>query len=62
MLPLLVGSSIGLAVVSAQALMVSGTAGTGYGLGRKYGRIICEQIDRLEGRVRNFVAEKKVIE
>ncbi len=32
-----------------------GAAGMSYALGRKYGRLICEQLDRLEDRSRHII-------
>ena len=58
MLPTLIGGAFGLAIISVESLMISGTAGAGYGLGRKYGRIACEQLDRLEGRGRQYLENK----
>ncbi|MBT7938071.1 MAG: hypothetical protein HN696_02795 [Euryarchaeota archaeon] len=51
MLPALFGSTIGILVASSEVLMIAGTAGMGYGLGRKYGRRACQVLDRVEERV-----------
>ena len=51
MLPTLFGSTIGILVASSEVLMIAGTAGMGYGLGRKYGRRACQVLDRVEERV-----------
>ena len=48
MLPALFGSTIGILVASSEVLMIAGTAGMGYGLGRKYGRRACQVLDRVE--------------
>lgn len=51
MLPALIGGSIGIVIASAEVLMLAGTAGMGYGLGRKYGRRACQFLDGVEDRV-----------
>ncbi len=40
---------------SVVVLTLAGTAGMGYGLGRKYGRIACEMIDKAEEKTVAFV-------
>ncbi len=60
MLPALIGSSIGIVVASAEVLMLAGTAGMGYGLGRKYGRRACQVLDRFEGRVLDGMKAKSM--
>jgi hypothetical protein len=62
MLPALVGGSIGVIVASAEVLMIAGTAGMGYGLGRKYGRKACNFLDRVEDRIVSGMKTKVVVE
>ena len=50
MIPLIVGA-IGLFAATVNAVGVGATAGMGYGLGRKYGRKMCEFADNIEGRL-----------
>jgi len=38
-------------------MTLAGTAGMGYGLGRKYGRIACEWMDQIEFRVSERINE-----
>jgi len=51
MLPALVGSTFGIVVAAVEVLAIAGTAGMGYGLGRKYGRKACQFLDNVEERV-----------
>ncbi|MDP6011021.1 MAG: hypothetical protein QF707_04430, partial [Candidatus Poseidoniaceae archaeon] len=62
MLPALVGGSIGIVVASAEVLMLAGTAGMGYGLGRKYGRKACNILDRFEDRIVSGMKSKITVE
>lgn len=50
MIPL-IGGAIGLVAATVNAVGIGATAGMGYGLGRKYGRKICEFADNIEGRL-----------
>tara|TARA_X000001036_G_C20510499_1_gene737864 strand:- start:782 stop:961 length:180 start_codon:yes stop_codon:yes gene_type:complete len=56
MIPLIAGS-LGLLATTVNAVSIGATAGMAYGLGRKYGRKICEFTDNMEGRVMNFFAQ-----
>lgn len=47
MIPL-IGGAFNLFVNSVNVLGIAGAAGTGYALGRKYGRKMCEFADNLE--------------
>ena len=49
MIPVIAGA-IGTTFATGWAIASGGTAGMSYALGRKYGRIICEQLDRIEGK------------
>ena len=50
MIPL-IGGAIGLFAAPVNAVGIGATAGMGYGLGRKYGRKMCEFADNMEGRL-----------
>ena len=50
MIPL-IGGAIGLFAATVNSVGVGATAGMGYGLGRKYGRKMCEFADNIEGRL-----------
>lgn len=50
MIPL-IGGAIGIFAATVHAVGVGATAGMGYGLGRKYGRKMCEFADNIEGRL-----------
>ena len=50
MIPL-IGVAIGLVAATVNAVGIGATAGMGYGLGRKYGRKMCEFADNIEGRL-----------
>ncbi len=58
MIPVLAGVAIGTTFATGWAIDSGGTAGMSYALGRKYGRIICEQLDRLEGKGRHLLTSK----
>ena len=50
MIPL-IGGAIGLIAATVNAVGIGATAGMGYGIGRKYGRKMCEFADNIEGRL-----------
>ena len=54
MMPL-IGSAISLLSTTVNVVGIAGAAGMGYGLGRKYGRKICEYADGLEGKITNMI-------
>ena len=54
MIPL-IGASIGLIVTTVNAVGMGATAGMGYGLGRKYGRKMCEFAETMESRMVNLI-------
>ena len=54
MIPL-IGGAIGLFAATVNAVGVGATAGMGYGLGRKYGRKMCEFAETLESRMINLI-------
>ena len=51
MIPLLFGTAMTVGRVTVNAVAIGSVAGTTYGLGRKYGRIICEKLDTFEDRL-----------
>jgi hypothetical protein len=53
----LITGAFGLLTTTINAVSLGATAGMTYGLGRKYGRKICEFSDNMEGRVMNFFAQ-----
>ena len=58
MIPVIAGVAIGTTFATGWAIASGGTAGMSYALGRKYGRIICEQFDRLEGKGMSLLSTK----
>ena len=54
MIPL-IGGAISLLVTTVNVVGISGAAGMGYGLGRKYGRKMCEYAENLEGKITNMM-------
>ncbi|MDC0556888.1 hypothetical protein OAO34_03785 [Candidatus Poseidoniaceae archaeon] len=56
MIPLISGA-FSLLSTTVNAVSIGATAGMTYGLGRKYGRKICELADNIEGRAMNFIAQ-----
>ena len=59
MIPMVAGVALGVATATVWTIYVSGSSAMGYALGRKYGRLICEQIDGLESRAKNLIIIKK---
>lgn len=55
MLPLAVVGAVGVGLFFGEAILYGGTAGTGYALGRKYGRKFCEMMDGFEERAVEIV-------
>lgn len=59
MLPLIgVIGAVGIGIIAGEYIIVGGSLGTGYGLGRKYGRKLCESMDKMEHSINNFVTSK----
>ena len=57
MLPL-IGGAVGFLVSTVNAVGMGATAGMSYGMGRKYGRKICEFADGMEGRLVNMMQNR----
>ena len=56
MIPVLIG---GLAIASLTFNVMSGSAaGAGYGIGRKYGRKICEALDGIDTSMKNMLKKE----
>ena len=56
MIPL-IGGAIGLFAATVNAVGIGATAGMGYGLGRKYGRKMCEFAETMESRMINLMIQ-----
>jgi hypothetical protein len=50
MILLLLGTALTVGRLTVNAVAVGSVAGATYGMGRKYGRLICEKLDTLEER------------
>jgi hypothetical protein len=50
MIPLLFGTALTVGGLTVNAVAIGSVAGATYGMGRKYGRIICEKLDTFEER------------
>ncbi len=55
MIPILAGYGFAIVFGTAYAVSQGASAGSGYALGRKSGRIVCEKLDVLEGRIKEFI-------
>jgi|TARA_B110000914_G_scaffold184561_1_gene167884 hypothetical protein len=54
-IPILAGYGFAIVLGTAYAVSQGASAGSGYALGRKSGRIVCEKLDVLEGRIKEFI-------
>jgi hypothetical protein len=54
-IPILAGYGFSIVLGTAYAVSQGASAGSGYALGRKSGRIVCEKLDVLEGRIKEFI-------
>ena len=59
MLPLAAVGTVGFALFAGRAMLYAGAGGTGYALGRKWGRKICEWSDSFEDRVRHAIQTQR---
>ena len=50
MIPIVVGA-LGFGIITLRVMSTAATAGSGYALGRKYGRKICVALDQVESTV-----------
>ncbi len=51
MIPMLLGSALTVGRITVNAVAVGSIVGSSYAMGRKYGRVICEKLDEIEGRI-----------
>ena len=59
MLPLIgIVGAVGIGIIAGEYLLLGGSMGTGYGLGRKYGRKVCESMDNMESKLTQYVSSK----
>ena len=56
MIPMMIGA-VGVVVTTINAVGIGATAGMGYGLGRKYGRKICEFAENVEARLTGLISK-----
>ncbi|MBA87642.1 MAG: hypothetical protein CMB16_00040 [Euryarchaeota archaeon] len=56
MIPMIIGA-VGVVVTTINAVGIGATAGMGYGLGRKYGRKICELAENAEARLTGLISK-----
>ena len=54
MIPLLFGTAFTVGRLTITALSIGSVAGASYGVGRKYGRIICEKLDTFEVKAKEL--------
>ena len=51
MIPI-IGIVVNTVITASVVMTLAGTAGTGYAMGRKYGRIACQLLDGFENKAR----------
>jgi hypothetical protein len=56
MIPLLLGTALTVGRLTVNAVAIGSVAGATYGMGRKYGRLICEKLDTLEDRLTTMLS------
>ena len=54
MIPVIVGG-LAAAAVTLEVMTGAAAAGAGYGIGRKYGRKICQALDGFDARMKNVL-------
>jgi len=57
MIPLLIGG-LAIASLTFNAIAAGSAAGAGYGIGRKYGRKICEALDGIDTSMKNMLKKE----
>ena len=57
MIPVLVGG-LAVAALTLEVMAGAAAAGAGYGLGRKYGRKICEALDGIDTSMKNMLKKE----
>ena len=60
MIPLIAGA-VGTVSIGLSALTYGASAGMGYGLGRKWGRKVCEIADTFESRMKDAIFNSSVV-
>ncbi len=58
MIPI-IGPVLNTAYHAFNVMALAGTAGMGYGFGRKYGRIACEMMDQIEFNITERVNQQR---
>tara|TARA_B100001123_G_C15303630_1_gene1021855 strand:+ start:1062 stop:1250 length:189 start_codon:yes stop_codon:yes gene_type:complete len=58
MIPI-IGPVLNTAFQAFKVMTIAGTAGMGYGYGRKYGRIACEMMDQVEFRISERIDQQR---
>ncbi len=57
MIPVIVGG-LAVAAVTFEVMAGAAAAGAGYGIGRKYGRKICETLDGIDTNMKNMLKKE----
>jgi hypothetical protein len=57
MIPI-IGIMVNMAIRASVVMTLAGTAGTGYAMGRKYGRIACQLLDGFEEKARSTIHQQ----
>jgi hypothetical protein len=55
MIPLFLGTALTVGRITVNAVALGSVVGASYGMGRKYGRIICEKLDTFEEYALSYV-------
>lgn len=59
MLPLIgIIGAVGVGIIAGEYLIMGGSMGTGYGFGKKYGRKVCQSMDKMEKQINTFVTSR----
>lgn len=58
MIPVVLGYGFALGFGTAWAISSGASAGFSYGMGRKYGRLICEKVDQFEGKLKDVFSSE----
>ena len=57
MIPVIIGG-LAVAAVTLEVMAGAAAAGAGYGIGRKYGRRICETLDGVDSSMKNLLKKE----
>lgn len=55
MIPLIFGTALTVGRITVNAVTLGSVLGASYGMGRKYGRIICEKLDTFEQHAITYI-------